>query len=123
MFQPGVAVGYAPVYERSERSRLKTFLTIGVLLAVVAGAFATAQYVPPPAALFSREGTLAVESNPKGARLFVDGRPVGVTPVTVALRSGQHEIELRIGDRARAFNVAIVAGTHVSQYVEMFPPK
>jgi hypothetical protein len=122
MYQPAVGVAQAPRRDRRERSRLKTLVTIGGLIAVVAGAFAAAQYVPPPA-LFSREGTLGVESNPTGAQLFVDGQPVGETPLTVSLKRGQHEIELRIGERSRAFNVAIVAGTHVSQYVEMFPGK
>jgi PEGA domain len=122
MFQPAARATQAWSIAGGQTSRLKTFITIAAFAAVIAGAFSLARFVPPPA-LLSREGTLAVESNPKGMELFVDGRAVGLTPLTVTLKSGQHEIELRSGDRARAFNVSIVSGTHVSQYVEMFPTK
>ena len=102
--------------------RLKMILKIGLLGAALAGAFTAAQYVPAPAGLFSQTGTLVVESNPAGAALFVDGQEQGVTPLTLKLKSGRHEVELRGGGKRRVFNVYISSGSSVSQYVELRGP-
>ncbi|RIH84248.1 PEGA domain protein [Calidithermus terrae] len=41
-------------------------------------------------------GTLNVTSNPQGAQVFVDGRLVGNTPISVSVQPGRHDIELRL---------------------------
>jgi hypothetical protein len=99
--------------------RLKMVLKIGLLGAALAGAFTAAQFLPAPAILFSHTGTLVVESNPAGAIVRVDGQDQGQTPLTLELKSGKHEVELRGGGKARAFNVFISSGARVSQYVEL----
>jgi hypothetical protein len=90
---------------------------MGVL---IAGAFSAAQFIPPPAHLFTSTGTLVVESKPEGVPLYVDGKPMGSTPVTLKLESGRHEVELRRNGTARVFTVAITRGARVAQYIE-FP--
>ena len=60
-----------------------------------------------------------VESNPAGAKVLVDGQDQGITPLTLTLTNGRHEVELRGGGRPRVFNVFISSGARVSQYVEL----
>ncbi|WP_456444850.1 PEGA domain-containing protein [Oceanithermus sp.] len=43
-----------------------------------------------------RTGTLFVDSSPQGAQVYVDGDPVGRTPVQLALDEGTHDVELRL---------------------------
>jgi hypothetical protein len=100
-------------------ARAKTLFKVGVIAALMAAAFTAAQYVPPPAKLFSTTGTLVVESKPEGVQLFIDGQLQGVTPVTLKLTAGVHKVELRHGT-PRVFNVYVTKGDRVSQYIE-FP--
>ena len=99
--------------------RAKTVMKVGLLGVALAGAFTAAQFVPAPAMLFSNTGTLVVESNPAGAVLLVDGQDQGRTPLTLTLKTGRHEVELRGGGKPRVFNVFISSGARVSQYVEL----
>jgi hypothetical protein len=92
---------------------------IGLLGTALAGAFTAAQFVPAPSILFSQTGTLVVESNPAGAGLLVDGQEQGVTPLTLKLKTGRHQVELRGAGKPRLFNVYISSGARLSQYVEM----
>jgi len=46
---------------------------------------------PPPA-----EATLEVDSSPRGAEVYVDGGREGRTPLSLAVRPGRHEVELRL---------------------------
>ncbi|WP_233498331.1 PEGA domain-containing protein [Meiothermus sp. QL-1] len=41
-------------------------------------------------------GTLSVNSNPQGAQVLVEGRVVGTTPLSLVLRPGRVEVELRL---------------------------
>jgi hypothetical protein len=44
-------------------------------------------------------GSIYVDSRPQGARVFIDGRSVGVTPVTVPdVRIGSHVVRLELAD-------------------------
>jgi serine/threonine-protein kinase len=44
-------------------------------------------------------GSIYVDSRPRGARVFLDGRPVGVTPLTMAdVRAGSHVVRLELED-------------------------
>jgi PEGA domain-containing protein len=75
--------------------------------------------VPAPPSWFTKTGTLVVESKPQGVPLMVDGQPQGVTPVTLQLESGRHEVELHGIGKPRVFNVYVSRGAHISQYIEM----
>jgi hypothetical protein len=64
-------------------------------------------------------GTLNISSNPPGAAVIVDGQASGVTPLTVALKPGGHNVELRGPGEPRTIPVTITAGTQVTQYIEL----
>jgi serine/threonine protein kinase len=65
------------------------------------------------------EGTLNVTTNPPGARLFIDGVERGATPLTVALKSGPHSLEVRGDGEPRLMPVTIAAGAQLSQYLDL----
>ena len=50
-------------------------------------AFTAAQFIPAPDWLFSRTGTLVIESNPQGVEVLVNGKPQGVTPLTLKVEA------------------------------------
>ena len=52
---------------------------------------------PPPA-----EATLEVDSSPRGAEVYVDGGREGRTPLSLAVRPGRHEVDLRISGQVLA---------------------
>jgi len=77
---------------------------------------------PPSASAPASVGTLVADSRPRGARVFVDGRAVGTTPLRLAtLAPGRHEIRFELaGFRPWRTQVTIVAGseTRVSGSLE-----
>jgi hypothetical protein len=65
------------------------------------------------------DGTLVVNTNPSGAKVFVDGVEKGASPVTVALKPGPHSLEVRGDGTPRLMPITIAAGAQVSQYLEL----
>jgi hypothetical protein len=57
-------------------------------------------------------GTLVVESRPAGAKVFLDGRGVGVTPLTVSdVSVGSHVVRLDLAGHQRwSTSIRVVAG-------------
>jgi hypothetical protein len=88
-----------------------------VVIGIGAGVPAARRYAAPnqPA----KDGTLVMTSNPPGAKLFVDGVERGVTPVTVTLNAGAHQLELRGDGAPRLMPITMTAGAQVSQYIEL----
>jgi hypothetical protein len=82
-----------------------------------AGVPAVRRFVTPSATI--TDGTLVMTSNPPGAKLFVDGVERGVTPVTVALKPGAHQLELRGDGAPRLMPITMAVGAQVSQYIEL----
>lgn len=64
-------------------------------------------------------GTMTVNSNPAGAQVVIDGELRGVTPTTLTLQPGTHNLELRGSGEPRTMAVTIAAGAQVSQYIEL----
>ena len=90
---------------------------VALIACTGAGVVAARRYGSPSAA--TRDGTLAVSTNPPGAQVFVDGVERGVTPATLALKPGPHSLELR-GDAATRFvPITVTAGAQMSQYIEL----
>jgi hypothetical protein len=58
------------------------------------------------------EAALSVDSRPRGARVFIDGRLVGTTPVSIPrVSGGEHAIRLeRDGYRRWSSSIRIAAG-------------
>lgn len=122
-----VYVPRAPLYEYTEvrkpfRPGFKKFLWLAILAVTMTAAFTAAQFIPAPDWLFSRTGTLVIESNPQGVEVLVNGKPQGVTPLTLKVEAGRHEVELRGPGKPKIFNVFVSRGDRVAQYVE-FPAR
>jgi hypothetical protein len=98
----------------------KQFLWAASLVVLMASAFTAAQYIRPPEWLFSKNGTLVIESNPQGVAVFVNGRSHGVTPLTLKVQAGVHEVELHGPGKPRLFKVHVTRGDRVAQYIEFF---
>jgi hypothetical protein len=65
-------------------------------------------------------GTLTVATNPAGVPVVIDGEPRGVTPLTLELAPGRHELRLAAsGGNARVIPLTITAGGTVSQSIEL----
>jgi PEGA domain len=90
---------------------LVTLATAGV---VAARRFSGSAAAPPTA-----DGTLTVNTNPPGAKVFVDGVERGVTPLSVALKPGTHGLELRGDGTPRLMPITMPAGAQLSQYIEL----
>ena len=68
----------------------------------------------------SGDGEVAVTTRTPGANVTIDGKPVGVTPVTVSLPPGPHVVEVRMGNgEPRVVPVMIKSGVQTAQYVEL----
>jgi len=89
-----------------------------VLLALACGgAFVTRSYLPSAAA--EAPGTLVVNTNPAGVPVVIDGQPRGVTPLTLELAPGAHELRLATSGDPRIIPLTITAGGTVSQSLEL----
>ena len=120
MYQGGyTTVDSQPKPESRITRRIRAIFKLGLLGGLIAGAFTAAQFIPPPAVLFSNKGTLLIESKPTGAQVLVDGQLQGTTPMTVRVESGKHEVELQSSGNPRRFSVWVSRGQSVSQYVEL----
>jgi hypothetical protein len=73
---------------------------------------------PPAPARSAREqsatfvGTVVVESRPVGAKVFLDGKGAGITPVTIPdVRAGSHVVRLEMTNYRRwSSSIRVVAG-------------
>ena len=111
--EPSLQVKKVPFWQSEWRNRVA--IAAAVLLAIVtAGVFAMKSYarVPPT-------GELVVNTNPDGVNVFIDGKKHGTTPITLQLPTGDHKLELTLGDQTRAIPVKITTGGHVAQFVEL----
>jgi hypothetical protein len=62
---------------------------------------------------------LALESQPSSARVLIDGRPRGVTPLQIELAPGGYDIEVGGGDRRERFRLELGAGQHVDKSIAL----
>ena len=86
--------------------------------AIGGGGFMAWRAKPKPAALPSL-GTLALQTNPPGVAVFVDGVAHGNTPARLSLAAGSHIVELRGRGVPRVIPVTVTAGIESSQYLEL----
>jgi len=93
-------------------------IAVALIAVSTVGLFAARKYLMP-GALPTVTGTLSINSNPPGATVVVDGQTGGITPLTLALKPGPHNVELHGAGEPRTVPVNITAGTTVSQYIEL----
>lgn len=114
---PEPVAAAAPAHATPAPYRRKTWFAAAAALIVLGlGGYAGLRAfsrTPAPAM-----ATLAVQSNPAGVPIFVDGIERGVTPATVTLQPGAHILELRGRGVPRVIPVTLAAGAEVSQYLE-----
>ena len=113
-----VSVAPAPVAAASSRSPM-VYLMAGavVLLVAIVGWLLVTR---DSGGMREGEGELAVQSRPQGARVVVDGKEQGVTPLTVRLNAGAHVLEVQVGkSEPRVIPLNIQAGVQTSQYIEL----
>ena len=70
-----------------------------------------------------RLGTAAFESLPAGAQVFVDGKPVGTTPVRVELNPGPHAVEFKLKNATRTQTIEVARGAELPVNVDWNPKK
>jgi hypothetical protein len=108
--------------ERSDARRRPAWklVLLGALLAAIGfAAFELTRTWPAVQPVAAAAGGLTVDTQPAGATVRVDGKPRGVTPLTLSLAPGTYTVDVRLGDRERSRTVTIVAGSSISQYFEL----
>jgi eukaryotic-like serine/threonine-protein kinase len=64
-------------------------------------------------------GNLAIETEPVGSEVLVDGERRGMTPLKMALTPGAHVVTIRNAGQERTVPLTIAAGADVTQHFEM----
>jgi hypothetical protein len=92
-----------------------------IIIAIVsAGVISVRRYGEVmPAAVAEATGTLVVDSTPNGVRVLVDGQTRGVTPLTVQLSPGAHDVILAGEGDPRTINVNMTAGATISHSIDL----
>ena len=118
-------VGYWPeeaesVMEKSTQvPRGRLIAAAVVLIALTSGGTLAARRYLMPVATADTQGMLAVQTNPAGATVVIDGQQRGATPLSIALKPGRHVLELVTDGDVRSMPVTITAGGQVSQFIEI----
>jgi serine/threonine protein kinase len=107
----------AALSKRGPRGKVAA-IAVALIAVSTVGVFAARKYLMAGAAP-TVTGTLSINSNPPGATVVVDGQTGGITPLTLALKPGPHNVELHGAGEPRTVPVTITAGTTVSQYIEL----
>src|SRR5262245_42877570 len=101
---------------RHVQSIVSVLLSVVLSLGVLPGSLAQAMAAEPG-------GALAITSEPAGAVAYVDGEPVGETPLTLdGLLAGDHRIKVAAGgylENSRV--VAVAAGEGKTLHVRLTP--
>jgi hypothetical protein len=90
-----------------------------VLVALTSGGTLAVGRIMKPAAAPEELGTLAVQTNPAGATVVIDGQQRGATPLSLQLKPGRHVVELVTDGDVRTIPVMITPGDQVSQFIEI----
>jgi hypothetical protein len=98
-------------------------LMIAASVALVAlmsgGTMAARRYLAASPATVPATGTLAIQTNPAGASVVIDGQANGVTPLSVSLSAGPHTLELTANGVHRTIPITMAARAELSQFIEM----
>ena len=89
-----------------------------LLLAAIGGAAMVGKLKWDDFMAARRIGTATFASVPSGAQVFVDGQPMGTTPVQVELPIGRHDVELRLKGQKRAQGIEVVHGQDVQLAID-----
>jgi serine/threonine protein kinase len=90
-----------------------------VLVALTSGGTLAVGRIMKPAVAPETLGTLAVQTNPAGATVVIDGQQRGASPLSLQLKPGRHVVELVTDGDVRTIPVMITPGGQVSQFIEI----
>jgi hypothetical protein len=99
-------------------ARTRRWIAAAAVLLCVGGAAFFGRQLLVPSAVAEVPGTLVVSTNPPGFQVFIDGHPRGVTPLSIELAAGAHELKLATDGEPRIIPITITAGSTVSQTLE-----
>jgi len=100
---------------RTQRSWL--VIALGALV-IIQAPFLTYWGLRSAGVIGSATGTLAIDTDPAGLDVIVDGRPSGRTPVELTLAEGARSVVLKQGDLSRTVAVNVRRGETVRQRFE-----
>jgi len=107
-------------FSRATFDRPRMIAAAVVVIAVTSGGvMAARRYFTAPPAVVPVTGTVAINSEPSGAKVVIDGQAHGTTPTTAMLAAGTHTVELSSDGARRTLTVNVTANTQISQFVEM----
>ena len=111
---PFAAADFAP----AASAKWRVAAVVALVALVVGGGFIWRRGAASP-----RVGAAAFDSLPAGAQVFVDGKPVGTTPVRVELNPGPHAVEFKLKDATRTQTIQIAKGLELPVNIEWNPRK
>ncbi|HZB24850.1 MAG TPA: PEGA domain-containing protein, partial [Vicinamibacterales bacterium] len=83
-------------------------------------AVATAPVAPTGPAVLPKTGRIQIDTEPAGARVLLDGKHVGDSPVTIEAAAGRHTLTLATSTGSVRRNVRVEAGKTVALNVPIF---
>jgi hypothetical protein len=107
-----------PAAPGRSRTWLMAAAVVGAMV-IAGGTIGAMRFMKPPAPKVAADGTLMVATEPPGARVVIDGKARGTTPLSVKLPAGSHKMELHGSTGSRTVPVQITAGGQASQYVDL----
>ena len=76
---------------------------------------------PAPVAASTTTGGLVIDSQPAGAKVMLDGKEVGITPLTLeAIKPGRHQVTITSGNALVQRSIRIEAGKQATINVPVF---
>ena len=106
------------------RTRLFTAaaVAVGLVVGILGGALVawpdSFVFVGGPAPVVISESTVTFTSSPDGAKVYIDGRLAGQTPLSLSLPVGAHVAELQSGGASRRGSITVEAGKIATQHVD-----
>src|SRR5262245_12395425 len=94
----------------------------GLALLVAAVVFGPALFELAPGQGSARPGRVTLGTTPAGAEVSVDGQVRGLTPLSLQLDPGAHEVKLQRGTDERTISIQVASGAEISQHYEFAPP-
>ncbi|HVJ27388.1 MAG TPA: PEGA domain-containing protein, partial [Vicinamibacterales bacterium] len=80
-----------------------------------------AEPAPAPVVASTTTGGLVIESQPSGAKVTLDGKEVGVTPLTLeAIKPGRHQVVVTSGGALVQRSIRIEAGKQATLNIPVF---
>jgi hypothetical protein len=103
----------------NSRRPLMIAASVGLVALMSVGTMAARRYFAAVPAAAPATGTLAIQTNPAGASVVIDGQASGVTPLNVSLSAGPHTLELSANGVHRTIPITMAARAELSQFIEM----